>query len=41
MTQDREEWIGAYEEHEDFSFYRVKGVDVDVCTGQPKLDTFS
>ncbi|PHY60387.1 hypothetical protein [Shewanella xiamenensis] len=30
MTQDRAEWIGDYEEHEDYSFYRVKGVDVDV-----------
>ncbi|MDR6963963.1 hypothetical protein [Shewanella putrefaciens] len=30
MTQDNAEWIGAYEEHEDFSFYRVKGVDVEV-----------
>lgn len=30
MTQDRAEWIGDYEEHEDFSFYRVKGVDVYV-----------
>lgn len=36
MTQDRAEWIGDYEEHEDYSFYRVKGVDVDVLGSNDK-----
>ncbi|MCH7423892.1 MULTISPECIES: hypothetical protein [Shewanella] len=36
MTQDRAEWIGDYEEHEDYGFYRVKGVDVDVLGSNDK-----